>query len=274
MTTWRLIQSGALSGAMNMALDEALYESVAQGVSPPVLRLYRWSPATVTLGYAQRHKDAVNLHVCRDHNIDVVRRSTGGRAVLHQHEVTYALIAPVNEQLFAGGILESYRAIAQPLQAMLTGFGIAAELTPARHGSQGAPHDICFTAPASYELSVNGQKIAGSAQKRNDRAFLQHGSIPLELDLMLMAKLFGAEGDETQARVCRQLEHKIGWVNRYLPQPITLDQFEAAMVEAFHASFAVEWQASAPEKLELERAAQLLEERFKCDPYLVEGHRH
>ena len=252
---------------MNMALDEALYEAVAAGESPPVLRLYRWEPAAVTLGYAQRSKNAVNLSACKDNGIDIVRRSTGGRAVLHKDEVTYALIAPVDDPLFVGGILKSYRAIATPLQRLLIKLGIEAELVPARHGVQGTSNDICFTAPASYELAVNGQKIAGSAQKRNERAFLQHGSIPVDLDLELLATLLGGAETASLPALCSQLEQKVGWINRYLESPVTLDQFELAMVDSFRESLPVQWQPCAPGKDELMRARQLHDERFSCDPF-------
>jgi len=250
---------------MNMALDEALYEAVARGASPPVLRLYRWSPATVTLGYAQRDKDAVNFAACRELGFDVVRRSTGGRAVFHHHEVTYALIAPLDYPLFSGGILDSYRAIAQPLMNMLSKLGVNAELVPARRsGTRPDVHDICFTAPASYELSVGSQKIAGSAQKRNDRAFLQHGSIPVDLDLSLMALVLGKPGQEDLKVMTKQLAKKVGWVNRYLEQPVTLEQVEEAMVSAFCSSIEGEWFASFPTSVELSRAQQLHDERFFC----------
>ena len=92
---WRLIRSGYLPGAMNMALDDALLRAVADGSSPPVLRFYRWQPATLTLGYAQSAVEGVDINVCAAAGIDVVRRPTGGRAVFHDREVTYAVIAPV-----------------------------------------------------------------------------------------------------------------------------------------------------------------------------------
>src|SRR5512137_1406754 len=90
---WRLIRSGALPGAMNMALDDALLHAVADGASPPILRLYRWRPATLTVGYAQSLDAGVDLEACRAAGVEVIRRPTGGRAVLHDREVTYAVIA-------------------------------------------------------------------------------------------------------------------------------------------------------------------------------------
>jgi len=263
MQTWRLIHSGALSGSLNMALDEALFEAVANGTSPPVLRLYRWEPATVTLGYAQRSPDAVNLAVCRELGFEVVRRSTGGRAVLHQHEITYSLIAPVQHPLFTGGILESYRAIAMPLQRMLARLGVTAQLVPARHqaGALGQ-HEICFTAPASYELAVEGRKIAGSAQKRNDRAFLQHGSIPVDLDLALMVRVLGKPGTMHPEASAAKLADKVAWINRYLEAGVGLDEVEVVMAESFREMIGGDWQLSKPSSAEWARAYELSREKF------------
>lgn len=246
-----------------MALDEALFEAVGNGTSGPILRLYRWQPATVTLGYAQRDEHAINFQVCRESGIDVVRRSTGGRAVFHHHEVTYAVIAPLDDPLFAGGILDSYRVIAEPLQCMLTELGVRAELVPARRsGERSASHDICFAAPASYELAVDGYKIAGSAQKRNDRVFLQHGSIPIDLDLLLMSKVLGKPGADNLEAMCRYLSQKVGWVNRYLESSVSLDQVEQAMASAFQKCIPGDWQLSVPSDEEMARAKRLHDERF------------
>ena len=123
-TIWRRIVSGPLGGAANMALDEALFRSVQAGISPPVLRLYRWQPATVTLGYAQRGEAQVNWAACRSLGIDVVRRLTGGRAVLHDREVTYAVIASDRQELFGGRVLDNYRVSAHLLQHCLEQLGL------------------------------------------------------------------------------------------------------------------------------------------------------
>lgn len=166
MHNWRLINSGFQTGAMNMALDEALLHSVARGDSLPVLRFYRWSPATVTLGYAQSVHTDLDLDVCRRAGLDVVRRSTGGRAVLHDHEVTYSVIAPLNTLIFGNSVLDCYRVISEILQKTLRQLGLPAQLVPGklRGGHQNATKAICFSAPSQYELVIDGRKVAGSAQ--------------------------------------------------------------------------------------------------------------
>ncbi|RME32846.1 MAG: lipoate--protein ligase family protein, partial [Deltaproteobacteria bacterium] len=184
--TWRLIRTGFCSGAWNMALDQALLEAVAEGASGPILRLYRWRPATVTLGYAQRGQGVVNLEACQRRGFDVVRRCTGGRAVLHDREVTYAVIAPTGDGLFPHSVLASYRLIAEALADVYRGLGLEVILADQRHPGvhdDAAGRSACFTAPGQYELLYRGCKLAGCAQKRIPGAFLQHGSLPVDLDL-------------------------------------------------------------------------------------------
>lgn len=238
--TWRLIRSGPLPGAMNMALDDALLHSVASGASVPILRLYRWQPATLTVGYAQTIDAGIDLDACRAGGIDVVRRPTGGRAVLHDREVTYAVIAPVGGP-FGTGVAESYRVIAGVLRNVLCKFGLPAELVPGQ--SRGQPgRAACFTAPAQHELLVDGCKVAGCAQKRRGQMFLQHGSIPLDLDLDLLKQLMPAPpGEVTTGRF-----RTIGWLNRFASVPLLVDKVEDALVDGFVADLGIHFESGMP----------------------------
>jgi lipoate-protein ligase A len=128
-TTWRFIRDGSLPGARNMARDVAMLEAVAHGEAPPTLRLYGWDPPCLSLG---RHQglEAADLAFCSAHGIDVVRRPTGGRALLHHLELTYAVVAPLGEGPLPRALQDAYRRICEPLVAACRGLGIAAELTP------------------------------------------------------------------------------------------------------------------------------------------------
>lgn len=253
---WRLIRSGALPGAMNMALDDALLHAVAIGASPPVLRLYRWQPAALTLGYAQLADAGVDLDACRAAGIDVVRRPTGGRAVLHDHEVTYSVIAPTGG-LFGTTVTESYRVIAGVLHGALRSFELPAELVPGRpRGQQGRA--VCFTAPAQYELLIDGCKVAGCAQKRRGSAFLQHGSIPLDLNLALLQQIMPAATGED---LCQRF-HAIGWLNRFSSQPLIIDEVEDALIDGFTASLSLRLEQSMPTTEECRRAERLCAEWY------------
>jgi len=262
---WRLIRSGPLTGARNMALDEALLESVAAGRSLPVLRLYGWLPPAVTLGYFQRVETSVNLEACRSLGFDVVRRITGGRAVLHDREVTYAVISPERSALFPGGILENYRVIARLLQQTLDSFGLATFLAPGRSrgsGGSGAQQSACFTAPATWELLHAGCKVTGSAQKRQGTAFLQHGSIPVDLDPQRLFLALDTEQRLSPQAGGQMLAQSVGWLNRWLPQRVTIEEVEERLL----ASIARHWDVclveEEPAAAEQERSAQLAAEKY------------
>ena len=255
---WRLIRSGSLPGAMNMALDDALLQAVADGDSPPVLRLYHWQPAALSLGYAQKVSDGVDLSACRRAGLDVVRRPTGGRAVLHDREVTYAVITPCAPP-FGLSVTHNYRVIAGALQTALRQLGVPAELVPGKaHGQQGKA--VCFVAPAQYELLVDGCKVAGCAQKRRGGAFLQHGSIPLELDLPLLGRILPGEPDETSARL-----DGVGWLNRFSPKPLSIDEVEEMLIQSFSTELGIALRESVPTARESALAGELCQ-RFYADP--------
>jgi lipoate-protein ligase A len=262
---WRLIRSSPQSGVRNMALDEALLESVAAGRSLPVLRLYGWSPPTVTLGYFQRVESAVNLEACRSLGFDVVRRITGGRAVLHDREVTYAVISPEYSPLFPGGILENYRVIARVLQQTFESFGLAAFLAPGRsrgNNSSGAQQSACFTAPATYELLHAGCKVTGSAQKRHGTTFLQHGSIPVELDPQCLFQALDTERQIAPQAGGLLLAQSVGWLNRWLPRPVTIAEVEERLLVSVARDWNVCLVEDEPAAAEQKRAEQLAAEKY------------
>lgn len=263
---WRMIKAEPFSGAMNMALDEVLLQDVQAGISPPVVRLYRWQPAAVTLGYAQRGEQQMNSQYCRESGIDIVRRLTGGRAVLHDEEVTYAVISR-HEGLFSKDPLNSYHTIAEVLLACLRHFGLPAEVTGrhgGRYGDSGVEQSACFTAPAQFELICEGKKVCGSAQKRGQGGFLQHGSIPVNLDL---EKLFRALNTDTGALVGRgvtRLAERVGWINLFCAQACSVDQVERQLEKSFVDIWPVDFVREPLTLEERHRAGLLADRKYTC----------
>ena len=181
-THWRFLDTGAGNAAMNMALDEALLLTHETGTTPPTLRVYSWSVPTLSLGYAQSTVKEVNRDACQRLGIGIVRRPTGGRAVLHDDEVTYSVVMPTTTADGSAALSEQYRHIGLALAAALRQAGLAVHLEHPQRQSPAQRSPACFAALSRYELSAAGRKLVGSAQKRRHHALLQHGSIPLTLD--------------------------------------------------------------------------------------------
>lgn len=181
MESWRLLVSPADSGARNLATDQAVAEHVRDGASSPTLRFYTWRPEALSLGYGQP-LDAVDTDLALRLRIDLVRRPTGGQAILHNDELTYAVMLPRSHALAAGGILGSYERLSAGFERGFAALALEArqgEWQPAASGAEGL---LCFASPSTHELSAEGVKLMGSAQTRLDGALLQHGSIPFAHD--------------------------------------------------------------------------------------------
>jgi lipoate-protein ligase A len=177
---WRLLVDAPAGGAWNMAVDEVLLDGVAAGCAPPTLRFYEWRPACVSLGYFQPF-GVVDLDGCRALGVEVVRRPTGGRAILHDRELTYSVALPALVLGDDGGVLPSYYRLSLALQEGLRRLGVAATLAPESAASGSPDHGpVCFDRPSAHEILLGGRKLVGSAQVRRGGAILQHGSILIE----------------------------------------------------------------------------------------------
>ena len=179
---WRLLETGARPGAWNMAVDEELLAAVERGGAPPILRLFGWSPPAVSLGRHQPDPDAVALARLAARGVDCVRRPTGGRAVYHgppDAEITYSVVAPLDDPALAGGLAVAYRRIHEAVAMGLETLGARVELAPRSRAIRPTSRLACFAASVPWEITAGGRKLVGSAQRRGRTAFLQHGSIPL-----------------------------------------------------------------------------------------------
>jgi len=180
---WRFLPFTRLDAFENMAVDEAVFRATQRKNVPPTLRFYSWTSPAVSLGYFQDIEKEVNVPVCRHHGIDIVRRPTGGKAVLHEGDVTYAVVANEDHPLFPKDILGTYRVVSQCIAHGLALLGIQGEMSGDIRAADGESlKSVCFSTPSRYELLVNNRKICGSAQVRSRGAFLQHGSILMDFD--------------------------------------------------------------------------------------------
>ncbi len=177
---WRLlIEDCPRTGAANMAVDQALADGCAAGESPPTLRFYRWSPPAVSLGRHQPLAD-IDRAAAESRGYDIVRRSTGGRAILHTDELTYSVAAPADEPRVQGAVMDAYLRLSGALLCGLQTLGLGvADKAPGHVRAGKGVSAACFEVPSAYEITARGRKLMGSAQSRRAGAVLQHGSLPL-----------------------------------------------------------------------------------------------
>lgn len=179
---FRLIFDRDHDGATNMARDEAISRAVSASKQPPTLRLYGWVPAAVSLGQSQR-MSSVNEAACREAGAGIVRRATGGLAILHTDELTYSIALPITHPLAEGDVMTSYRRIAGAIVEALKRLGVADANADRVAKEDKAKGPVCFEAPSDYEVVGGGKKLVGSAQWRRVDGVLQHGSLPLYGDI-------------------------------------------------------------------------------------------
>jgi lipoate-protein ligase A len=238
---WRLLLSGAADGARNMAVDEAIFRARAEGLAPPTLRLYRWLPPAVSLGRFQALDERIDVAAVAARGYGLVRRPTGGRAILHADELTYSVV--VREADISGGeaLMTSYREISRGIEAGLGYLGVDAALgTEADGGGRGGGlPTICFAKAARCDLVSEGRKVVGSAQTRSRGVILQHGSIPLTIDLDdLLAVLPGPTDRPLEERRRKVREAAVG-VSELVGRSVIFDELAGAIRLGFARALGV-----------------------------------
>ncbi|HEU5101639.1 MAG TPA: biotin/lipoate A/B protein ligase family protein [Roseiflexaceae bacterium] len=282
--TWRLIIDEPADGATNMARDEALLATHAEGTTPPTLRLYRWRPACLSLGRFQR-ASAVDRSACARASVAIVRRPSGGRALLHDDELTYAIVARADHPLLGGeSILAIYQRISLALLAGLRRLGVEAELTPVTKDQRRKTKDqsvsidvhslkpendshlssvlgpsslgsaACFDTPAAFELTVAGRKLVGSAQTRHAGSVLQHGAIPLAPHAARLAELLLQPPDDLGTRMIT--------LNQALGRSVGFDEIAQALIAGFREQWGVPFEHG-----ELSNCEQYEEQRLLAAKY-------
>ena len=176
------------TGSENMQIDSDLLDSaIEKGLNEPIFRLYGWLPACISLGRNQKD-DFLDKKFLKENNIDIVRRLTGGRALLHDKELTYSFICPAGYLQNGGNVVESYKEISEFLIEKLAKLGIYTDF-----GTQKAvktKFDFCMLISTGADLCYQGKKLVGSAQCRKNSYILQHGSILYDYDKNLLEKIF------------------------------------------------------------------------------------
>ncbi len=262
-TVWRVIRMGPEEGAFNMALDEAILEAAGRRESRPTLRLYAWQPACLSLGYSQPAADADRAALAQ-RGWGLVRRPTGGRAILHTDELTYAVIAPLNEPHVYGSVLESYRRLSAGLMSGLERLGLpvrADEVYPRPEGAQ-PDGPVCFEVPSNYEITLSGKKLIGSAQSRRHHGVLQHGSLPLCGDLSRIVQALDFPNEAARQAAGQRLLARATTVESFLGRTPTWEQAADALLDGFESALGIEFVPGEATSAELARARQLVVEKY------------
>lgn len=233
MQAWRWIESGPDDGATQMAVDRAVLECALKS-GRPTFRVYRWKPFCISLGYHQS-AEAIDFDACRRDRIDVVRRPTGGRAVFHAEEVTYAAVIPEGHSFLGRSVGDAYNMIGKGLAEGIRKLGVPAELQrrslDMRSHYRTLPSVSCFSAAAKHEVVVEGRKLVGSAQRKLSGGLLQHGSILTgDAHLGLPMYLQGLASEE-RTRLRRTMEEKTISMSKYLNRNVRWEETVGALRE-------------------------------------------
>lgn len=241
---WRVIEMEAYDACMNMAIEEAAWEGIKNGTSPPTIRFYSYKPRAVSIGCFQSIRDEVNLEVCRELGVDIVRRWTGGGAVYHDREITYGVIAPLN--IFPRNIIESYRLICGWMVKALENLGIEAEFRPIN------------------DILVGNKKISGSAQTRRGGVLLQHGTLLYDLDLKTMFSVLNVSEEKISDKMIKSAEERVTCVQMHT------DAGKMEVYEALVGAFTEgrEFEFGGWSKDELARAKELAEGKYRSDEWM------
>jgi len=269
MDTWRLLITPPARGAWNMAVDESILEHIGRGASLPTLRLYAWTPACLSLGHAQPFTD-VDIARLKSHGWEVVRRLTGGRAILHTDELTYSVIAPSDEPSVEGSVLESYNRLAQALLLAVKSLQLPVEMKEyvGQVPSAVQLNPVCFEVPSTYEITVNGKKLIGSAQARKREGVLQHGSLPLTGDLARICQALVFENESARDVASKRLLKRATTVESALGYEVSWEDATQAFIQAFEAQLGLSLKSVELSESESKRADELVSEKYAHPAWL------
>ena len=246
-----------------MAVDEAILQAVGRGDSLPTLRLYAWQPACLSLGQAQSIKD-VDPARLKARGWGVVRRLTGGRAILHTDELTYSVIAPPAEPRVQGSVLESYSRLARALLAAVRALGLPVEMEPNAAPSAQAGGPVCFEVPSAYEIVSGGKKLIGSAQARKRDGVLQHGSLPLHGDLTRITQALVYPDEAAREAAARSLLEHATTLETAGGRVVPWENAAQAFVDAFETEL----------DLSIERSELSLAEKTQAEELVLKKYDH
>lgn len=258
---WRLIvEREPRTGSWNMALDEAIMDAVGAGESPPTLRFYQWAPPCLSLGKRQP-LSGVALDRCARDGVDVVRRATGGWAILHTDELTYSIATTPDDPRAEGAILDAYRKLSKGLIAGLHLLEVPAMMNPVDPLGTHNLSAACFEVPSAYEIVAGDMKLIGSAQTRPSGRVLQHGSVPLHGDIARVVEYLWFQTEDDRSSLAAHLRERATTLSTVLGRNVTFDEVASAMVRGFSAALYLTLVPGKPTEAELAAAQERMSEK-------------
>ncbi|MFV9510200.1 lipoate--protein ligase family protein [Tepidibacillus sp. LV47] len=271
---WRFIDFEYHTPGFNMALDEALLEWHSQKLFPPTIRFYGWDPATLSIGYFQKIYQEINIEKVKEHGLGLVRRLTGGRAVLHDQELTYSVIVSEDHPKMPKTVTEAYREISKGLLYGFQELGLNAyfsipETEEEKENLKRPRSSVCFDAPSWYELVLEGKKVAGSAQTRQKGVILQHGSILIDLDEDKLFDLFLYPNEQVRRRMQRNFANKAVTIQEVAKRKVTLEEVREAFKKGFEQGLNIQLEPYTLTKDEIQYVEQLAKNKYENDAWTL-----
>ena len=243
METWRWIDSGWSEGAAHMAVDQATLD-YAEIVARPTMRVYRWRPYCISLGFHQK-QDRIDIERCSRDGIDIVRRPTGGRAVFHAEEVTYSVVIPKGSESFSSKLEEVYNAISRGLAAGIRKLDVPARLQKRsmdlRNHYKTSISVSCFSAAARHEIMLDEKKLVGSAQRQLPHALLQHGSILTGRAHLDLPDYLADTDEESAGRMKDMIAGKTISIGEYLKRSVHYQEVAHAIKAGMEEELAIKF---------------------------------
>ena len=273
MHSFRLLSTGFRGCHYNMGLDEALLESAAAG-SPPALRLYGWSPPAVSVGYFQGLAEEVDVEAAKRRGFDVVRRISGGGAVLHKSEITYSIVMALDHPLAGGGLDESYRRLCGGIirglellgvEAVFSGINDVLALGPAKAAAPDSPGG---GDGESNGRNGGGKKISGNAQTRRLGCLLQHGTVLLDNDVDVMFEVLKVPEEKIRGKLITEVKERVSSLSTVLGREVPFDEAAAALERGFAEALDLSLERTEPSAAEDKRGRELADAKFSAAEWL------
>lgn len=270
--TWYFINSGNQSPAYNMAADEKLLEWHSEGIIPPVVRFYGWNPPSLSIGFFQKVEKEINMEAVKKHQLGFVRRPTGGRAVLHDEELTYSVIVTESYPSMPKSVTEAYRVISEGVLQGFRYLGLDAYFSVPKTKEEeeqlkNPRSSVCFDAPSWYELVVEGRKIAGSAQTRQKGVILQHGSIVIDMNEDQLFDLFKYPSERVRERMQRAFKNKAVSINDLTGTKVSIEEVTEAFKKGFEKGLDIHMTPYAFRKEQEEEILELAKNKYESDEW-------